>query len=50
MTSKPIVVSVTPKVHEDLVAHVKKKGFNSVAAYIRILIRADLDLEKARKK
>ena len=45
MKSKRIVVPMTEKDHEDVVAHVEKKGLDSVAAYIRMLIRYDMQGE-----
>jgi len=42
MKSKRIVVPMTEKDHDEVVAHVKKKGFDSVAAYMRMLVRQDM--------
>lgn len=43
MKSKMMVVPMTEKTYKEVVAHVKKKGFDSVAAYIRMLIRDDIN-------
>ena len=46
MKSKRIVVPVTEKDHAEIIAHVKKCGFDSVAAYIRMLVRQDIEGQK----
>lgn len=46
MKSKRITVPVTEKDHDEVVAHVKKKGLDSVSAYVRTLIRDDMDRQK----
>ena len=43
MKSKRIVVPMTEKDHDEVVAFVKKKGFDSVASYIRMLVRVDIN-------
>ena len=50
MKSKRIVVPMEEKDHKEVVAHVKKKGLDSVAAYIRMLIRADMIGEKGQEE
>lgn len=44
--SKRITVPVDEKEHAEVAAHVEKKGFDSVAAYIRMLVRDDMRAEK----
>jgi len=48
MKSKRIVVPMTEKDHDEVVAHVKKKGFDSVAAYMRMLVRVDMGRDPGR--
>lgn len=43
MKSKRIVVPIEENDHPKILAYVKKKGFDSVAAYIRWLIRQDME-------
>ena len=50
MKSKRIVVPMTEKDHDEVVAHVKKKGLDSVASYIRMLIRDDIRVVKDREE
>lgn len=50
MKSKRIVVPMTEKDHDEVVAHVKKKGLDSVAAYIRMLVRQDMQGEKGNEE
>lgn len=45
MKSKRIVVPMTEKDREEVLARVKKRGLDSVAAYIRMLIRDDMKRE-----
>ena len=40
------VVPVDGKMHEEVTALVDKKGLDSIAAYIRMLVRKDLEREK----
>ena len=42
MKTKRIVVPVEDDHHAEILAYVKKKGFDSVAAYIRWLLRQDM--------
>ena len=50
MKSKRIVVPMTEKDHDEVVAFVKKKGFDSVAAYVRMLIRVDINRPDEREE
>jgi hypothetical protein len=50
LKDKRFIVPVEDEMHEDVTAHVNKNGLDSVAAYIRMLIRADLEREKAVTK
>lgn len=50
MKSKRIVVPMTEKDHDEVVAYVKKKGFDSVASYIRMLIRDDMKVREGREE
>lgn len=45
MKSKKIVVPVEKSHHAKILAYVKKMEFDSMAAYIRILIRQDMKRE-----
>jgi len=47
MKSVRIVIPIEEKMREDITKHVLKKGFDSMAAYIRMLIRDDLYGEKS---
>jgi len=42
MKDSRIVIPVEEKEHADIKIHSEKKGFDSVAAYIRWLIRQDI--------
>ena len=50
MKSKMIAVPMTEDMHNKVVAHVKEKGFDSVAAYVRMLIRDDLNRPADREE
>ena len=50
MKSKRIVVPVEESHHAKILAHVKEKGFDSVAAYIRMLMRQDMDQKKGSRE
>ena len=46
MKDKRIVVPIEEDHHFEIITYVKKCGFDSVAAYIRMLIRQDMEGEK----
>lgn len=51
MKSRRIVVPVEEDHHTEILVYVKKMGFDSVAAYIRMLIRQDMKGEmKSREE
>lgn len=50
MKGKRFIIPVEDKMHEDVVSNVREKGLDSVAAYIRMLIRADLNLDNRIKE
>lgn len=45
MKTKRLVAPVSEKYHNKVVAHVEEREFDSVAAYIRWLIRQDMRTE-----
>lgn len=50
MKDKRFIVPVEDKMHEDVTALVEKKGLDSIAAYIRMLVRKDLERENLIEK